>query len=392
MFLYRMAVLMLMRRLLFVVNFIVIFVMLLMSSGCGGHYQELTVLSNVSGNVSVLKEGSRTPVNGKIGMNIKKGDIVMAGDNSTATITFFEGSTIDLNPGTRIEINTLDKSQSDSVIILLEQTLGESISHVKKLTDPKSRYEIETVAATAAVRGSTMIVYVASNGITSVGNEEGLISVIAQNIELQIPEGEHSIVVPGEAPGEPEPGSRPKIISTAVFPDTTSDLFDAGSGSTPGKGYIDIRRSQISWTGGYYTAHIELNDPCPVRTDDSSTFFEWDILVDADSNSNTGFKWPLIGNDIGYDYLVRVGLNGSDYWGEVLTISTNASADIEFIVAVYNNQETGNILELYFPEALIGSPEGFNWIVAVRQYLVNDPPDQPSISDKSPDEGHYTFP
>jgi hypothetical protein len=376
----------------FLVNIITITTMMLMCFGCRGNSQDLSVITSVTGEISVLKAGTQTPVTGQTGMNIKVGDAVKAGANSTAVITFFDGSTIELKPDTRIELTTLDKGGAGAVTILLEQAVGETISRVTKLADPKSRYEIETVAATAAVRGSTMVVYVASNGITSVGNEEGAISVIAQDIEVQVPEGQHSTVIPGETPGTPQPGSRPVIISTAVFPDNSGDLFDSGGKNMTSKEYIDIVSSRASWTAGYYTVRLELKGPCPVRTDDAGTFIEWDVLIDADSNAGTGFAWPLIGNDIGYEYLVRVGLSGSEYWGEVLTVSTNTSVDIEFIVAVYNYEEAGNILELYFPEESIGSPEKFNWITAVRQYLADDPPNLPSVSDKSPDEGHYSFP
>jgi hypothetical protein len=381
-----------MKRFSIIVNLIVIVAMTMVFSSCKSGGQELAVITAVTGDILVLKAGTQTPVAGQTGMKIQVGDTVKAGANSTGVITFFDGSTVELEPDTRIEITTLDKGEAGAVTILLKQTLGETISRVTKLADPKSRYEIETVAATAAVRGSTMVVYVASNGITSVGNEEGAISVIAANVEVHVPEGQHSTVIPGETPGEPEPGSRPVVITTAIFPDTTGDLFDGSSKRVTGKYYIDIVSSQASWTGGYFTVHLELKSPCPIKTDDASTFIEWDVLIDADANASTGFSWPLIGNDIGYEYLVRVGLSGNEYWGEVLTVSTDTSVDIEYIVAIYNYEEAGNILELYFPEELIGSPEKFNWITAVRQYLADNPPNLPSVSDKSPNEGYYTFP
>ncbi len=72
--------------------------------------------------------------------------------------------------------------------------------------------------------------------------------------------------------------------------------------------------------------------------------------------------------------------------------SKSAAREIESLIAVYNAQKVGNIVELFFPADAIGSPERFNFIIAVRKYLTNDPPDKPSVSDKTPDTGHYTFP
>lgn len=372
--------------------FIIFTMTLCLLPGCGSGKQALAILSSVTGSVSVFGTGSNDPVAGQAGLKLKTGDIIKAGDDASATITFFEGSTVEIKPGTVMEITDISQTRSGTFTILMEQTLGETISRVNKLTDLKSRYEIETVAATAAVRGSTMVVIVASSGLTSVGNEEGTISVIAQDVEVPVPEGEHSTVIPGEAPGAPQPGSRPVIISTPVFYDGIGDLFDADSAVVTGKEYLDIASSRISRTGSFYTARMVLNGPCPVRTEEDNTFIEWDILIDADNTAATGTLWPLIGNDIGYDYLVRVGLYGDEYRGEILATSNSQWMDIEFLVAIYNYEETGNILELYFPAEIIGSPESFNWIAAVRQYLDPEQASRPSASDKSPDEGHYTFP
>ena len=108
-------------------------------------------------------------------------DKIKSGPNSRAVITFFDGSTIELKPDTQLEISELVKGTANQ--IRLKQELGETISTVKKLADPASRYEIETPAAVAGVRGSTMMVSVAFDGTTSVQNLEGKISVTAQGVE-----------------------------------------------------------------------------------------------------------------------------------------------------------------------------------------------------------------
>ncbi|OGO37945.1 MAG: hypothetical protein A2147_04485 [Chloroflexi bacterium RBG_16_57_8] len=75
----------------------------------------------------------------------------------------------------------------------------------------------------------------------------------------------------------------------------------------------------------------------------------------TDRNPATGTKWPLVGNDIGYDYLVRVWLMGTRFKQGVLNVATKATTSINYTVQ-------GNVV------------------------------DAPSVSDKSPNASHYTFP
>jgi hypothetical protein len=366
-------------------------------ASCGSNHPSTknspsTVLSIVGGNVLIQKSGSSDWIDGKEGMTLEAGDIIQTGNESSAKITFFEGSTIELNTGSQLEITSLDIAKSGTTTILLKQKMGETVSRVIKLADPKSRYEIETISAVAAVRGSTMIVDIAPNGATSVGNEEGTISIIAQGIEVAVPVGSHSVALPGQPPAEPEPGITLPTISSAVYTDPVGDLFDKNGNSTTGENYLDIVKSQISLTAGLYTVHIELNEHCPQQTSEPTTFIEWDILIDTDTNANTGTKWPLIGNDIGYDYMARMTLQGTQYGQGLLKVNTNTWSDIDYLVAVYNWQKVGNIIELYIPASAIGSPDSFNWIIAVRKYMSADPPNLPSVSDKAPNQGHFVFP
>ena len=357
---------------------------------CSSGPSENTILSIAQGEVLVRKAGTDDWVKGEVSMVLKAGDAIKSGTEANASITFFDGSTVGLNANTQIEIAELVNEQAK--VIRLKQKIGETISTVQKMVDPASRYEIETPAAVAGVRGSVMLVDVALNGITSVGNEEGMVSVIAQGVEIQVPEGTHSTVLPGQAPGAPEPGVRPAAISTPVFGDTVGDLFDESGVGTTGEDYLDIVKSQVSAVDALYIVHLELKGPCPVKASDLTMVVEWDILIDVDADSSTGFRWPLIGNDLGYDYLARVILIRAEYRGEILNISADSSSEIESIVAVYNYDTMGNIVELYFPATAIDEPTQFSWIIAVRKYMIDDQPNQPSVSDKSPDTGHYLFP
>jgi hypothetical protein len=161
----------------------------------------LTILSISEGNVSVMKAGTSSWIEAQVGMSLEPGDSVKTGDNSSAEITFFDGSTIELQAGTEIEIASLDISRdTGSTTITLEQTIGNTISRVTKIVDPASRYEVETPTGVAAVRGSVMQVYVTEDGTTWITNQEGDIWGVAQSVELQVPEGQQCIIGPGQPP------------------------------------------------------------------------------------------------------------------------------------------------------------------------------------------------
>ncbi len=178
-------------------------VMLLVVAGCSGAKQQLTIMSVSSGSVSVTRPGTADAIVGAVGTELKAGDVIQASDGSGAVITFFEGSTIEVRAGARLEIKSLEKGPSGTTTILLKQQVGDTFSRVKKLVDASSRYEIETPVAVAAVRGSVMEVNVAADGKTVVTNWEGKISAIAQGVEVPIPPGMQSTVTPGQPPTSP---------------------------------------------------------------------------------------------------------------------------------------------------------------------------------------------
>jgi hypothetical protein len=164
----------------------------------------LTVLSITGGKVLVMKPGDTDWTTGTVGMTLGVDYKIKTEAGGHATITFFEGSTIELDSSTEISLGELNLDGTASHISV-EQSLGKTISRVKKLVDPASSYEIETPAAVASVRGTEFYVSVKSSGVTTVGNTEGLVAVTAQGVEVELQEGTRTTVSPGKAPGAPEP-------------------------------------------------------------------------------------------------------------------------------------------------------------------------------------------
>jgi hypothetical protein len=160
----------------------------------------LTMFSITGGNVSVMKAGTATWIGAQAGMSLGPGDTIKTGDNSTAEITFVDGTTIELQAGTEIEVDSLACADTGPITLVLKQTIGGIIFRVTKVIDPASRYEVETPTGVAGVRGSAMQVYVSEDGTTWITNLEGDIWAVAQGVEVQIPQGQQCIIRPGQPP------------------------------------------------------------------------------------------------------------------------------------------------------------------------------------------------
>jgi hypothetical protein len=173
---------------------------------CGSVPSTPTVFSITEGDVFVMKAGTDSWIEAEVGMSLEVGDSIKTGDDSSAEITFSEGSTIELEAGTEIEIASLDvPTDNGSASITLEQAIGSIMFRVTKVVDPASRYEVETPTGVVAVRGSAMQVYVIEDGTTWAINLEGDIRAVAQGVEVQVPEGRQCIVRPDQPPELLEP-------------------------------------------------------------------------------------------------------------------------------------------------------------------------------------------
>ena len=187
-----------MKRIIFL-GIVTLLVIGLVLPGCA--HSTITIFSITEGDVFVMKAGTDNWIEAQVGMSLEAGDSVKTGDNSSAEITFFEGSTIELQAGTEIEIASLDIStETGSTTITIEQTIGNTISRVTKILDPASRYEVETPAGVVAVRGSAVQIYVTEDGTTLTTCLEGEIWAVGEGVELQITEGQQCIIRPGQEP------------------------------------------------------------------------------------------------------------------------------------------------------------------------------------------------
>jgi len=163
-------------------------------------------LTSLTGGVELQKPGLSTWEEAEDGVTLEAGSLVRTGPDSDALLTFFNGTTVKLDPGTVLEVKQAEGSQENQPTnIVLKQSLGRTWSRVTKLVDPRSHYEIETPSAIALVRGTLFVTEVDETGATRVQTIEGLVSVIAQGEEVYLPAGKQTMVAPGTPPSEPAP-------------------------------------------------------------------------------------------------------------------------------------------------------------------------------------------
>jgi len=84
---------------------------------------------------------------------IATGDVVRANGRGQAVITFFEGSTLTVEPGSDVTITALARAGTDGLQVTILQTLGRTWASVQKLRNPDARFEIRTPTSTASGAG-----------------------------------------------------------------------------------------------------------------------------------------------------------------------------------------------------------------------------------------------
>ncbi|MFC2004482.1 FecR domain-containing protein, partial [Chloroflexota bacterium] len=187
-------------------------------------------LSILSGSVEVQKPDLDTVQQGADGMTLIAGTRVKTTPDSHALLTFFEGSTIKLEPNTDVEIQQIEYDEQSTTIVL-KQWLGRTWSRVVKMVDPGSHYQVETPSAVAVVRGTLFTTEVEETGSTKVATTEGLVSVIGHDKEVYVPADQHTQVETGTAPTQPAtvPGPKSEIIITIGIPAVGSVTDPTGS-------------------------------------------------------------------------------------------------------------------------------------------------------------------
>ncbi|HYU82261.1 MAG TPA: FecR family protein [Candidatus Polarisedimenticolia bacterium] len=151
------------------------------------------------------------------------GDLVRANVDGRAVLTFFDGSSLSVDPGSQVKVVALNRVATDGIQVTIEQTLGRSWQSVQKLKTPDSRYEVRTPSTSAVVRGTgflTSVQPLATGGTqTTYQVDEGTLQVSATaGGTVSVPAGTQVTIAEGaQAPASATPippSPRLEITST----------------------------------------------------------------------------------------------------------------------------------------------------------------------------------
>ncbi len=172
--------------------------------------------------------------------------------DSYALLTFAEGSTTKLEPGTELLLGKLDGgSGGEAGSIVLRQRSGRMWNQVTRLPDNSRHFEIQMPSASAVVRGTLFLSEVNQSGGTLIQTVEGQVDVAAQGREVQVPAGRQTVVSPGSPPSAPAPlpPALSELVVTVGGPAALVVIDPNGSatGRLPDGAVLDqISGSQVS--------------------------------------------------------------------------------------------------------------------------------------------------
>ena len=178
------------------------------------------------------------------GQTLQAGDQIRTAAESQAIVTFFEGTTLQVEPGSDIALQAVTGVAGQATTIRLQQLVGVTWARVVAFTDASSRFEITTPTSVASVRGTVFRVAVLPDPATGrlqteVQTQEGVVAVAAAGQEVLVPSGQQTVV------GEQRPPQPPRPVPLAPGPPKLSPSSLKVTWVGPGGLLVDdpLRRS-----------------------------------------------------------------------------------------------------------------------------------------------------
>ncbi|HET7700337.1 MAG TPA: FecR family protein [Candidatus Limnocylindria bacterium] len=190
----------------------------------------VTTLTVLSSEVSV-SHGPDAFVPAVDGEILASGDTIRTGDGGRAILTYFEGSTVTIEPATELRIDVA-VSQGEGTIVQMTQSVGRTWHVVTRLVAGGSKYEVKTPTGTASVRGTAFTVD--TNGAsTTIATTEGTVvdrvpdpSDQRRTIDVPVRAGEQHTQQRGQGAGPVQRSPAPDRRVTITLDDENSLVID----------------------------------------------------------------------------------------------------------------------------------------------------------------------
>jgi len=187
-----------------------------------------TTLSIISGEVQIRHGATGEFAVASDGAILGPGDTIRTGPDARAVLTYFEGSTVEVEPGSELAIQTAHGNPDGSTVIEMQQNLGSTWHVVTHLSQSGSKYEVHTTSSTASVRGTAFTVGVTPEQTTTVSTTEGNVGTSdpAGTTTVAVTAGLTTTTKRGEAPAPPQQAPEPERRVTVTVGDQTTLVVD----------------------------------------------------------------------------------------------------------------------------------------------------------------------
>jgi len=214
------------KRLRRVVAIVVLGFLLFMAFGVGGGFGNralgaATTVTVISGDIQVRHGATGSFVTATDGEILTAGDTVRTGEGARAVLTYFEGSTVSVEPNSELTIEAASSFTDGSTVVVMQQHFGRTWHVVTKLITGNSKYEVKTPASTASVRGTAFLVD-SDAGQTVVTTTEG--TVVARVADSERSGQTVDVPVPAGKAHEQKKNARPAPAAEAPQPERTLTL------------------------------------------------------------------------------------------------------------------------------------------------------------------------
>jgi hypothetical protein len=212
-------------------------VLVITAFGLGGGFggralAAATTVTVLSGDVQV-RHAARSFVSATDGEVLVAGDTIHTGDGARAILTYFEGSTVSIEPNSELTIETASASSDGSTIVLMQQNFGRTWHVVTKLITGNSKYEVKTPASTASVRGTAFQVDSDAERTVVTTTEGTVVDRVpdperaGQTVDVPVPAGKTHEQRKNARPAPAAAAPQPERTLTMTVDDQSSLVIDA---------------------------------------------------------------------------------------------------------------------------------------------------------------------
>ena len=161
------------------------------------------ILNNITGQVEVAQsDGSWKKVGND--ENISQGERIRTLEDSSAMLTFYEGSHTLLEPDTEITLDQLKGGWGQLLQVEVTQLAGKSLYNVIPFRGTESHFIVHTPSGSASVRGTRFNVAVNPlDGLSRFAVDSGVVLVSAGDRQVPVSSGQATTTFPGETPETP---------------------------------------------------------------------------------------------------------------------------------------------------------------------------------------------